>query len=302
MLRIGIPDIISPSYFPAIAAVDLGYLAAEGFEGSASLVTPVDRTMNELRDGNLDFAVGCAHSVPYAFPAWNGAKVVAAISHNTYWFLVVRADLDVTPDHLSGLSGLRIGAAPLVDLSLMRILRAAGVDGVEIGPVPGAFLGSDLNFGVAAAKALKAGLIDGFWANGMGAEIAIRSGAGKLALDARRGDGPAGTSSQTFSALVATDAMIAERPDEVRAMVRALRRAQTELRKNPELAVEVGAKRYPEYETSLIAGLIAHDAPFYDASVTPDMVETLVQFQIDMGLLDTPVGYESVAANLEEQK
>jgi len=63
-----------------------------------------------------------------------------------------------------------------------RLLVEAGIDverdKVKIGPVPGAFLGENKNFGVAAANALQAGMIDGFWANGMGAEVAVRSGAG----------------------------------------------------------------------------------------------------------------------------
>jgi ABC-type nitrate/sulfonate/bicarbonate transport system substrate-binding protein len=82
----------------------------------------------------------------------------------------------VTPADLSALSGLSIGAAPLVDLALLRALRELGVDGADVRPVPGAFLGGDRNFRVAAAKALRAGLIDGFWANGMGTEVAVRAG------------------------------------------------------------------------------------------------------------------------------
>jgi hypothetical protein len=64
----------------------------------------------------------------------------------------------VTPADLSALSGLSIGAAPLVDLALLRALRELGVDGADVRPVPGAFLGGDRNFRVAAAKALRAGL------------------------------------------------------------------------------------------------------------------------------------------------
>jgi len=50
-----------------------------------------------------------------------------------------------------------------------------------------------VNFGLTAAKALEDGLIDSFWANGMGTEVAVRSGAGKIVLDIRRGDGPEGS-------------------------------------------------------------------------------------------------------------
>ncbi len=48
------------------------------------------------------------------------------------------------------------------------------------------------NFGLAAAEALERGEIDGFWANGMGAEIAVTRKIGTIVLDVRRGDGPPG--------------------------------------------------------------------------------------------------------------
>jgi len=36
-------------------------------------------------------------------------------------------------------------------------------------------------------QALEEGKIDGFWANGMGTEIAVRRGVGTIVLDIRRG-------------------------------------------------------------------------------------------------------------------
>ena len=56
---------------------------------------------------------------------------------------------------------------------------------VKIGPVPGA-VAKTASFGLMAAKALEEGKLDGFWANGMGAEVAVRNGIGTLVLDARR--------------------------------------------------------------------------------------------------------------------
>ena len=43
-----------------------------------------------------------------------------------------------------------------------------------------------MNFGVIAAQALEERRVDGFWANGMGAEIAVRRGVGTVVIDARR--------------------------------------------------------------------------------------------------------------------
>ena len=50
---------------------------------------------------------------------------------------------------------------------------------------------SGVSFGVTAAAALEDGKIDAFWANGMGAEVAVTKGVGKIVLDPRRGVGPA---------------------------------------------------------------------------------------------------------------
>ena len=78
-------------------------------------------------------------------------------------------------------------------MGLRGLLIEAGIDlvrdGVTIAPVPGA-VGAGVNFGLTAAKALEDRKIDGFWANGMGAEVALRRGVGTLVLDVRRGDGP----------------------------------------------------------------------------------------------------------------
>jgi hypothetical protein len=114
-------------------------------------------------------------------------------THRMYWFLTLRADLAGELGNIGVVKGRKIGAAPWVEMGLRQLLIAAGIDaerdGVSIVPVPNTG-GASVNFGLMAAKALQEGLIDGFWANGMGTEVAVRSGAGKVVLDVRRGDGP----------------------------------------------------------------------------------------------------------------
>ena len=51
--RVAIPDLISPSYFPAIAAVELGFLP----DAKLELLYPVTKTYEELREGRLDAGV-----------------------------------------------------------------------------------------------------------------------------------------------------------------------------------------------------------------------------------------------------
>ena len=168
-MRIAVPDLISNSYFPAVAAVELGFFEAEGLDADLQLVYPVTRTMEALRDNELDFAVGSAHATLAAFPGWRGAKLVTALAQHTYWLLVLRADLGAERGDVQAVKGLRIGAAPGPDAVLRRLLVDAGIDleqdRVTVAPVPGA-AGPGVSFGVHAARALEQGVIDGFWANG----------------------------------------------------------------------------------------------------------------------------------------
>ena len=112
MIRIAVPDLISNSYFPAIAAVELGFFKAAGMDASIDLLFPIPKTFAALRDGELDFVVGSAHATLLAFPQWKGAKLLAAIAKHTYWFLVIRSDLNPQRGDLNIVKGLRIGAAP----------------------------------------------------------------------------------------------------------------------------------------------------------------------------------------------
>jgi len=299
-MKIAIPDLISNSYFPAAAAVELGFFKAEGLDMTLELIFPVNKTLEVLRDGGIDFVGGSAHSVPFAFPGWKGGKLLAALAQNTYWFLVLRSDLKAKKGDISAIKGLNIGAAPLVDLGLKRMLVESGIDverdRVKIGPVPGAFLGENKNFGVAAAKALQAGLIDGFWANGMGAEVAVRSGAGTIVIDARRGDGPPKAIHYTMPALITSDAVIARDPNAVAAAVRALVKTQQALKADVTLATRVGRKLFPASEAALIADVVNRDLPFYDPSISRTFVAGMTEFQRHMALIDRDVAYEDIVA------
>ena len=300
MLRIAVPDLVSNSYFPAIAAVELGFFKSEGFDASIDLLFPVPKTFEALRDGQLDFVVGSAHATLLAFPGWKGAKLLCAIGQHTYWFLVVRSDLKPKRGDLSIVKGLRIGAAPGVDLSLRRMLVDAGLDpeknNIQIMPIPGA-AGPNVSFGLSAAKALEEGKLDGFWANGMGCEVALRRGVGSMVLDVRRGDGPPAARHYTFSALVTTDARIANDPDSVRAAIRAIMKAHKALKEDVSRAAEVGKKRFPPAEAELITELVRRDLPYYDPKISAQTVANMNRFAEDIGLLGAPVSYEQVVAS-----
>jgi ABC-type nitrate/sulfonate/bicarbonate transport system substrate-binding protein len=287
-VRVAIPDLVSPSYFPAIAAVELGFLP----DASLELLYPVTKTYEALREGRLDFVGGAAHAALYAFKDWQGAKLLCALAQHMYWFLVVRKDLNAKRGELAVVKGRRIGAAPGPLDGLKQLLKRAAITDVQIGPVPGA-VGEKASFGLAAAKALAEGKIDGFWANGMGAEIAVRDGVGTVVLDARR-DASAEMRGYTFPALVCTEATIRERPQLARAARRAVIDAQRALQEDPARATAIGRKLFPAQEAELIAELIRRDTPYYEPAIAPAAVDSMNQFAHALGLLTRTVSYDEV--------
>jgi len=269
MIRISTPDLITNSYFPALAAEELGLYREEGIDAHVELLPSLD-AVNALRDGQVDFVAGGAHSTLLAFPGWKGAKVVVTLSQGTPWLLVLRADLPARRGDIAAIKGLRIGAAPGPDRAFMRLLAEVGIDPLE------------------------KRLCDGFWANALGSETAVRRGVGKIIVDVRRGDGPPGAGQYTFAGLSTTDALIDRDPDRVSAAVRAIVRAQRMLKQDPKRATEVGRRRFPPAAAEIIATVVERDLPFYDPVISEASVTAMNRFAQSIGMLAGPVPYDQV--------
>jgi ABC-type nitrate/sulfonate/bicarbonate transport system substrate-binding protein len=299
-LRIAVPDLVSNSYFPCLAASALGFYSEQGLDVEALHISPVEKCVAALRDGEVDFIGASAHAPLVAFPDWEGVKLICAQSQGLYWLLVMRADLRVARGDLRGLAGRKIAAVPFVAGGLRRILLAAGIDPQAediaiISPATAARPG--VNFGVAAAQALESGAIDGFMANAMGAEIAVRRGVGTVLLDVRRGDGPGECFGYTMPAIAATDRMIATSPDAAAAIIRAIRRTHAALKADPSQAGAAGERLFPPFEASLIADIIERDLPYYSTKITHGFVATMNAYAHAVGLLSVPaLPYDRVVA------
>jgi NitT/TauT family transport system substrate-binding protein len=298
-MKLAVPDMISNSYFPAIAAIELGCFAREGLDVELELIFPVDKAYAALRDGAVDLVGGSAHSALAAFPQWQGVKLLCAQAQGMYWFLVMHTDFGAQRGEVAAVKGARIGAAPWVEMGLRGLLIAAGIDpardGVIIAPVPGA-QGAGVNFGLTAAQALAERKIDGFWANGMGAEVAVRQGVGSVVLDVRRGDGPKACFNYTMASLAATDRLLAAAPQTAAAALRAIASTHAALKRDPELATAIGRKLFPPAQAELIAELIRRDLPYYDTAISETFVTGMNAFARDRGILQGDVAYEQIVA------
>jgi NitT/TauT family transport system substrate-binding protein len=298
-VKIAMPDLISNSHFPAIAATELGFFAREGLDATIEHFFPASRAFEALRDGAVEFVAGPAHGMLFAFPEWRGGKLLATLAQGTFWMLVMRSDLGAKRGDLSVVHGKRIAAVPVVELGLRLLLEEAGIDlenaGVQIVPVPGSE-SSGFASGVAATKALSEGKIDGFWANATGAEMAVRRGVGTIVLDVRRGNGPPAAFHYTMPAFATTDGTIEKNPTMVAAAIRAIVETQKALRRDVQLAAEVGRRLFPAEEASLIVDVVERDLPYYDATITEAAVAGLNGFARRAGLLKGDIPYENVVA------
>jgi ABC-type nitrate/sulfonate/bicarbonate transport system substrate-binding protein len=295
-MRIGFPDLVTNVLFPVLAAEELGFYKAEGLETHVEQVRDITGPA-ALRDGAIDAMAGVTHLVLKLFPRWKGVKLVVAIQQGTPFLLVTRVDLPAKRGDIQALRGLRIAADAGPVVAFQRLLIEAGLDperDVQIVNLPGGD-NPNISYGVYAASVLEKGQIDGFWANGMGSEIAVRRGVGKIFLDVRRGEGPPEARHFTFPALVTTDALIARDPERVAATVRAIVKTQQALRAEPARATEVGRRRFPQEAAEMIATLVERDLPFYDPVISEEAVAGVNRFAQSVGL-PSPVPYEQVVA------
>jgi ABC-type nitrate/sulfonate/bicarbonate transport system substrate-binding protein len=188
-------------------------------------------------------------------------------------------------------------AAPV--LGLRHLLAESGIDlerdKVTIVPPPPTIEGRWM--GHAGVEAIKRGLADAYWGNGMRVAIGEKLGVAKVHIDLRRGDGPPGARWYSFAALSTTERLIEEHPQIAAGAVRAIVKTQQALRADPSLATGIAERLFPPEETPLIAGLIARDAPFYDAGISPEAIDGLNKFAKASGLIADAVPYDRLVAS-----
>jgi len=300
MYRLVVADLDSPSYFVATAAVELGYFREEGIDAELERAYGALNGPERLRNGEIHFLGGPAYMATRAFPGWKGAKLLCALAQYSYWFLAVRAGLDVRRGDLNALKGLRISSSTAFpEVGLRHLLTQAGIDlerdRVSIVPLPST-RDEHLKYRV-GVDALAQDIADAYWNNGMRLAIGEKLGVAKVHLDLRRGDGPPDARFYNFPALTTTERLIAEQPQIAAAAVRAIVKTQKALAADPSRATAIGKRLFAPEAASLIAGLIARDAPFYDATISAEAVDGINMFALANGLLTQPLLYDDLVAS-----
>jgi NitT/TauT family transport system substrate-binding protein len=300
MYRLVVADLDSPSYFVATAAVELGFFHEEGIDAEVERAYGALNGPERLRNGEVHFLGGPAYMATRAFPGWKGVKLLCALAQYSYWFLAIRADLDVSRGDLDALKSLRISASTAFpEVGLRHLLKQAGIDlekdRTSIVPLPNT-KDEHLKYRV-GVDALAQNIADAYWGNGMRLAIGEKLGVAKVHLDLRRGDGPPGARFYNFPALTTTDRLIEEQPQIAAGAVRAIVKTQKALAADPSRATAIGERLFAPEAASLIADLIARDAPFYDATISAEAVDGINKFAMANGLLAEPLAYDRLVAS-----
>lgn len=300
MYRLVVADLDSPSYFVATAAVELGFFREEGIDAEVERAYGALNGPERLRNGEVHFLGGPAYMATRAFPGWKGVKLLCALAQYSYWFLAVRADLDVKRGDVNALKGLRISSSTAFpEVGLRHLLKQAGIDlerdRISIVPLPNT-KDEHLKYRV-GVEALRQNIADAYWGNGMRLAIGEKLGVAKVHLDLRRGDGPPEARFYNFAALTTTDRLIEEHPDVAAGAVRAIVKAQKALQADPSRATPIAERLFASEAAALIAGLIARDAPFYDARISTEAVDGINKFAMANVLLSQPLPYDGLVAS-----
>src|SRR2546427_9852188 len=242
-MRLTVADAISPSYFVAIAAVQLGFFRQEGVDMEFVFAPP--NPSQALKDGTVDFFGGSPFTGLRAFPGWRGGVLLCALSQYNYWFLAVRSDIKCEQGDVSAVKGLRLSASADPGLTMKRLLEEAGIDlqrdNVRIVPSPRR---TSPNWAWDGVDAIEQGVSDGYWGNGLRADLGVKRGIAKILLDVRRGDGPPAARHFTFPALITTERLVKEQPTIAAAAARALVETQKALKAGPQLAAKAPQRRF----------------------------------------------------------
>jgi NitT/TauT family transport system substrate-binding protein len=75
-------------------------------------------------------------------------------------------------------------------------------------------------------------------------------------------------------------------------------KTQRALRADPQLAAKAAQRRFSAEEASLIAYEMARDAPFYNATISEEMVDHISRFAREIGALEGEVRYSELVASL----
>ncbi len=242
-------------YLPLYVAIDEGFVGGEGLDLKILYSGNDDQVFAAVVSGNAQFGVADPVFAAIARERGGDGKVIATlVGRVSNWGVARNASIPNIDDPRK-LDGLRVSSFPapstaysiLADLKNTNRLKAMKI--IELAP------GTEI-------AAMERGDVD-IALTGEPAVSLAESHGYPVVLSLASYYGPF-----TFSGITTTDQVLANYSNEAQALVTAIQRALTHIRTNPERAVMVASKNFPNLKPDVIRSAIGRMVK--DASIPPD--------------------------------
>jgi NitT/TauT family transport system substrate-binding protein len=277
-------------------AKQLNYFADEGIDADVIESASGNASVSSLIGGSVDVA-STGYIIPFQL-AEKGLKVktlVGLVMKNFYVF-VVRSDLDVRPDDpealVKALKGKRFGVS---NIGSAGDTIASGVLSAY-GGKPEDFVKVAVGVGATALAALKTGAVDGLVTYEPDLTQIVRSGVGKIALDLRSTQAERTFSRLPSTAIQATSAWIDKNPEVASGVVKAIARANTTLRDDPDTSFKALAKLYPSVEPADLKVMYDGERSGFRSAMSKEDFEFAQELYLKIKAISKTFSYEELTA------
>lgn len=298
----------SVAFFPLYVAEERGYFEDEGVQlGERPRMGTGAKLAAALQSGSIDLGAGVLTDALNLYGNDDSAELTASLIEKYYVDIIVSEDFDgpgedaPLEERIDALEGKKIGITGPgsgTEALVAYIFQQNGMD-----PTTDAKL---VNLGAdppAALGALESGQVDALSFFQPVPQQAEATGVGTTYISPSRGDIP-GFENTSHGVVFTTSDVREQKSEEVAAFQKAIERANTDIREDPEVE-DLLADYMEGIDEQARADLmpIMQEEVAADIGFSKDSVETALEFHSKTGLVDDPPGYnEIVPEDLQSQK
>ncbi len=286
-------------FLPVWVAKEGGFFAKEGINAEVLFFSSGTEMTAAMLSQSVQFASTMADRPMLLRERGQQTRHLIALTTQAPYSLVVPIGSPIARGDLAALKGKRIAITQkgsATDVAMRAILRPSGIDPDK--DVVLMALGPHEN-GIAA---LKAGQVDAVILSEPATTVAIsKEKLGKVILDLRQGDGPAGASRSTFATLQATEEFVKGNPEVIGRVISALCKATKAVREDPRKFVPVAKKYFPNVEDDVLERALLGESSSYGSEITAEMIKSVSDINVAVAVIKGPHGLEDVVVAAEHR-
>lgn len=288
-VKIGYSPILE--LLPVFAAKELGHFAQEGIDAELIQFRGGGEITTAMLGRSIDISATTTDRVLVLAEKGQQSKNLVSVINRVLQTVIVRSEFDVKYGDLKALKGRKLGmssAGSGTDLYLRYYLKQAGLDPEKDVAIIAVGLGAPM------VSALETKQIDG--ANAVEPVTTLAVDVKKIAkpvLESQK-DGPGPVKTMPFLSLSATSAWIDANPEVAKGVIRAQKRANDDIRTNPQKGIDVARKYFENLDPQLAEIIVKKQAPYFRSEITEEEMKAAVQLNKEIGVITKDFPYEAV--------